>query len=85
MDITLDGRVLNSFVPCSSTSSVLSAGREMDSVQEEQDRKKKRKVLPEKAKKDVVYYASKHGNPEARRWVSRKYPDYTFKRETFRD
>ena len=31
----LDGRVLNSFVPCSSTSSVLSAAREMNSVQEE--------------------------------------------------
>ena len=81
----LDGRVLNSFVPCSSTSSVLSAGREMNSVQEEQDRKKKRQVLPEKVKKDVVYYACKHGNPEARRCASKKYPDYTFKRETFRD
>ena len=51
----LDGRVLNSFVPCSSTSSVLSAGREMNSVQEEQDRKKKRQVLPEKVKKDMTY------------------------------
>ena len=82
----LDGRVLNSFVPCSSTSSVLSAAREMNSVQEEQDRKKKRRhVLPEKVKKDVAYYAWKHGNPEARIWVSKKYPDYTFKRETVRD
>ena len=56
-----------------------------DSVQEEQDRKKKRQVLPEKVKKDVAYYAEKHGNPEARRWASKKYPDYTFKRETVRD
>ena len=55
-----------------------------DSVQE-QDRKKKRQVLPEKVKKDVAYYAEKHGNPEARRWASKKYPDYTFKRETVRD
>ena len=54
-DDKLDGRVLNSFVPCSSTSSVLSAGREMNSVQEEQDRKKKRQVLPEKVKKDMTY------------------------------
>ena len=81
----LDGRVLNSFVPCSSTSSVLSAAREMDSVQEERDRKKKRQVLPEKGKKDVAYYAWKHGNSEARRWASKKYPDYTFKRKTIRD
>ena len=79
-DDKLDGRVLNSFVPCSSTSSVLSAAREMNSVQEEQDREKKRQVLPEKVKKDVDYYIWKHGNPEARRWASKKYPDYTFKR-----
>ena len=84
-DDKLDGRVLNSFVPCSSISSALSAAREMNSVQEEQYRKKKRQVLPEKVKKDVAYYAWKHGNPEARRWASRKYPDYTFKRETVRD
>ena len=33
----------------------------------------------------MAYYAWKHGNPEARIWVSKKYPDYTFKRETVRD
>ena len=33
----------------------------------------------------MAYYAWKHGNPEARRWASKKYPDYTFKRETVRD
>ena len=37
----LDSHVLNSFVPCSSTSSVLSAAREMNSVQGEQVHKKK--------------------------------------------
>ena len=51
----LDGRVLNSFVSCSSTSSVLSAARQMNGVLEQQDRKKKREVLPEKVKKDVAY------------------------------
>ena len=81
----LVGHVLNSFVPCSSTSSVFSAAREMNSVQEEQDRKKKRQVLPEKVKKGVAYNAWKYGNPEARRWASKKYPDYTSKRETVRD
>ena len=55
-DDKLDGCVLNSFVPCSSTSSVLSAAREMNSVQEEQDRKKKRQSLPKKVKKDAVFY-----------------------------
>ena len=68
-----------------STSSVLSTSREMNNVQEEQDHKKKRQDLPKKVKKDVAYYAWKHGNPEARRWASKKYPDYTFKRETVRD
>ena len=80
----LDGRVLNSFVPCSSTSSVLSAAREMNSVQEEQDREKKRQVLPE-VKKNMAYCVWKHGNLEARNWASTKYPDYTFKRQTVRD
>ena len=50
----LDGRVLNSFVSCSSTSSVLSDARQMNGVLEQQDRKKKREVLPEKVKKDVA-------------------------------
>ena len=59
----LDDHVLNSFVPCSSTSSVLSAARETNSVQEEQDRKKIRQFLPENVKKNVAYYAWKHGNP----------------------
>ena len=46
---------------------------------------KKRQFLLEKVKKDVAYYAWKHGNPEDRIWASMKYPDYTFKRETVRD
>ena len=41
--------------------------------------------LPEKVKKDVAYYAWKYGNPKARRWTSKKYPDYTIKRKTVRD
>ena len=81
----LNGHLLNSFVPWSSNSSVLSAARKMKSVQEEQDRKKKRQVLPEMIKKDVAYYAWKHSNPEARRWASKKYRDYTIKREIVRD
>ena len=50
----------------------------MNSVEEEQDREKKGQILPKKVKKDVGY-AWKHGNPDARRWVSKKYPNYTFK------
>ena len=69
----LDCCVLNSFVPCSSTSLVSSVAREMNSVQEKQDRKKKRQVLPEKVKSDMAYYAWKHGNAEARIWASKKY------------
>ena len=41
----------------------------MNNLQEEQDCKKKRQVLPEKVKKDMAYYAWKQGNPEARRWA----------------
>ena len=81
----LDGHVLNFFVPCSYISSVLSAAKKIKRVQEEQDGKKKRQVLPEMVKKDVACYAWKHGNPESMRWASKKYPDYTFKRETVRD
>ena len=72
----LDGHALNSFVSCSSTSSVLLAAKEMNSVQDEQDHKKKRQVLTMKVK---------HGNPEARRWASKKYPDYTLKEEAVRN
>ena len=57
----------------------------MNSVQEEQGRKKKRQVLSEMVIKDVAYYEWKHGNPEARGWASKKYPDYSFKRDTVRD
>ena len=81
----LDGRALNTSIPGSSSSSVLSAARELNSLQEQQEQKKKRQVLPEKIKKEVAYHAWKHGNPEARRWASKKYPNFTFKRETLRD
>ena len=57
---------------------MLSATRDMNNVEEEKYRKKKRQVLPKKVKKDVGY-AWKHGNAEARRWVLKKYPDYNFK------
>ena len=62
---------------------MLSAARKMNGVQKEQDQKKK--VLPKKVKKDVAYYAWTHGNTEGRGWASKRYPDYTFKREIVRD
>ena len=64
---------------------MLSAAREMNRVQEEQGRKKKRQFLPKKVKKNMVYCTWKHGNPEARRWASKRYPDDTFKRETVKN
>ena len=54
----LDGRVLDSFVPCSSPSSVLSAAREMNSVQEEQDHKE---GYPRRLKRT---WLTTHGNME---------------------
>ena len=47
--------------------------------------KKKRQVLPENIKKEIAEHAWKYGNPEVRRWASKKYPQFSFKRETFRD
>ncbi len=83
----MDGRALNASIPGSSSSLVLSAARELKTLQEKQEEKKKRRVLPEKIKNEVACRAWKHGNPEARRWASTKYftPNFTFKRETVRD
>ena len=43
----LDGRALNISIQGSSSSSVLSAAREVKSLQEQQEKKNKRQVLPE--------------------------------------
>lgn len=81
----LDGRPLNVSVPGASPSSTLCAARELNELQEQKEVKTKRQVLPGKIKKEVAHYAWKHGNPEARRWASKKYPNFVFKRETVRD
>ena len=48
----LDGRALNSSKFEASTSSQTSAGRELNNLQEKEQVKKKRQVLPEKIKKE---------------------------------
>ena len=63
----LDGSALNISIQGSSSSSVLSAARELNSLQEQQEQKKKRQVLPENIKKEIAYHAWKYGNPDARR------------------
>ena len=57
----LHGRVLNSFVSCSSTSSVLPTARQMNSVLEQQDRKRKEKFYPRRLKRT---WLTEHGNME---------------------
>ena len=81
----LDGRALNVSIPGCSSSSQLSAASKLRSLQEIQGERKKRQILPDKVENDIAYYAWKHGTPEARRWASKKYPNFTFKRETVRD
>ena len=56
----LDRRVLNSFVPCSSTSSVLSAAGEMNSVRNK-IAKRKDKFYPKRLKRT---WLTTHGNME---------------------
>ena len=46
---------------------------------------KKRKVVPEDMKREVGFYANKHGIPAAGKWASDRYKSYEFKRETVRD
>ena len=75
MDITkgkstnnkLDGPVLNISIQGSSYSSVFSAAGELNSLQEQQEQKNKRYVLPENMKKEIPYHVWKYRNPEARR------------------
>ena len=57
----------------------------MNNLHGKEQVKKKRQVLSEKIKKEVAYYAWKNGIADARKWASRKYPNYTFIRETLRD
>ena len=65
MNISLQG---------SSTYSILSAASELNSIQGQQERKKKRQVLPENIIQKIVYHAWIYGNPEATSWASKKYP-----------
>ena len=78
----LDGRTWNISIQSSSPSSILSAARELNSIQEQQEQKKKRQVLPKYITKEIAYHAWKYGNREARRLGSKK---ISFKRETVRD
>ena len=60
-------RVLNISIQGSSPSSVLSAARELNNLQELQQQKKKQQVWPKNIEKGIAYHEWKHGNPEARR------------------
>ena len=53
----LDDRVLNSTTPGASQISILSATREMNSLEYREEVKKKTQVLPEKFKKDLAHLA----------------------------
>ena len=48
-------------------------GRALNNLQEKQEQKKKPQILPKKFKKKTAYHVWKYGNPETRRWASKKY------------
>ena len=83
--ISWNGRALVVSIFDSSSSSQLSATRELNSLHEMHREKKKLQILPENIRKDITYYAWKHGISEVGRWTTRKYPNFTFKRETVID
>ena len=74
----LDSRALSISVSGLSLFSQLSAAKELNLLQEKQEDKKKRQVLPEKIQKEVAYNALKHGILEARRWACKKNPGFIF-------
>ena len=65
----LDGRAMNASIPGCSLSSQINAARELNILQEKEQQKKKRQVLPETIKKSVAYEAWKNGIPVAQRWA----------------
>ena len=81
----LDGRALNIYLQDSSVSSLFSAAKEVNSLQEHQEQKTKWQVLLENVKKEIVYHAQKYSNKEQRRWAWKKCPQFSFKIETVRD
>ena len=46
--------------------------------EKQEEKKKKRQVLPENIKKEVAYHALKYGIREARKWACKKNPSFTF-------
>ena len=78
MNGKLDFHVLNISIQGSSSSSVLSAARELNNLQELQEQKKKRQVWPKNIEKEIAYHAWKYGNPEARRSGHKKVPTIYF-------
>lgn len=74
----LAGGSLNISVSSSSFSSQLSATKELDTLQEKQDEKKKRQVLSEKIKKEAGHHILKYVIPEARRRDCKKNLSFTF-------
>ena len=76
---------MNSTTTGASQASLFSATREMNNLEERKEIKKKKQVLPEKIKEDVVHCAWKYGILEAITNGSSKYPQHEFKRETARD
>ena len=68
----LDGRALIIYLQDSSVSSLFSAAKEVNSLQEHQEQKTKWQVPLENVKKEIVYHVQKYSNQETRRWMGMK-------------
>ena len=58
--------------------------RELNASMQQKETKKKRQVVLEDMKREVVFYANKHGTPAVRKWESGHYKGYEFKRGAVR-
>ena len=69
----LDGRPLDVSITGCSRGATISAARELNKLQEEDDIKKKRQTFPEHIKREVAHHVWKNGISAARKWAASKY------------
>ena len=67
------------------SSTQVCVARELNASMQQKETKKKKQVVPEDMKREVEFYANKHGIPVARKWASDRYKSYEYKRETVRN
>ena len=79
----IDGRALSQIG--SSSASQVCVARELYTLHEPQNVKKKCQTIPEKIKKCAAVRAWKYGIPADQKWASKVYPDHILAGETVTD